>query len=488
MMFRKTYSSITLSVIFSTISLSAAEVMGATEVENIQYDQETGSLDKKFENYTTVGNIQAKQGTINVTFEKGGVVQGSITSHQETWTTRSGTNNIVFKSSDIGQKNQILGDIYLIKGINHITMEGKNEIFGNIKVNTYGYRAQNSLLLKGESSQLGKSDKKINLFAQSNSQDKPRFNRLKFSSKTNTLYIDKIEAYFSGSQSDYSNTISLDGSNNTVTINTLKASGNYAVNAIGKNILTGEQASALTENTNNISFVDDTNAFEGVLQVGSISSSNGGKNNISYKASANILATTMEGKEGEKEEGKVIATQNAIIGSLALNNDEATKAKNLLKTAISGNNNLYLDLSKNTDFADVNNLIKNEANLSQTLDQESLLSKTQAVILGNIDNQDRGTNNIKIVGGSSKATDMMKMGEEVATNDHIKIGLVGNITTNGGSNNLIFENSIWLPSYLSGNENSSSFPLPPNLSGTLINRNNGTTNIVLRTSSATLNN
>ncbi|MCE3040526.1 hypothetical protein, partial [Helicobacter anatolicus] len=588
-MFRKTYSSITLSIIFSTISLSTIE---ATEVENIQYDKETGSLDKNFDTYTTVGNIQASQGTINVAFEKGGVVQGSITSHQATWSTRNGTNNIIFKSPDPQeQKNQILGDISLLKGINYITMEGKNEIFGNIKVENFGYRAKNSLLLKGESSQLGKNDKKINLSSKSGLGKESRFNYLKLSSTTNTLYIDKIEAYFTPNPKvppySSSNIISLDGSsNNTATISMLKASGNYAVNAIGKNILTttmdnstakdlktddgfmtnpldskyqvmgtltiantnqdaiiatsggknliayqniditgnidanvgqnyinteklslngnitarsggknyiainnnankeNSKSGTATQKQNNLSiqlisannghnyigkntsamkFINDSNAFEGVLQVGSMSSTNGGTNNISYKASDKILSTNTAGLK---------LAQNAIVGSLTSNPDAVTIGN--LNTVVSGNNNLYLDLSKNTDFANVSNLTSTGIN-----------KNTQAIIIGNIDNQIKEANNIKIVGGNSEGT--VAQADKMTTNDtYIKTGLIGNITTNGGTNNLIFENSIWLPSYII--TNTKMIDIPKNLSGTLINKNGGTTNLVLRTSSATLNN
>ncbi|MCE3040207.1 hypothetical protein, partial [Helicobacter anatolicus] len=70
----------------------------------------------------------------------------------------------------------------------------------------------------------------------------------------------------------------------------------------------------------------------------------------------------------------------------------------------------------------------------------------------------------------------------------------GNITTNGTNNNtnIVFENSIWLPSNLKELANNAKLEqnhttIPEIQSGTLIN-SNGTTNIIFRTSSATLNN
>ncbi|MCE3040408.1 hypothetical protein, partial [Helicobacter anatolicus] len=416
-----------------------------------------------------------------------------------------GNNTITFETGNLNPsaKNSITANITGNGGTNKVVMNGDNAIDGKILAGNGGNAGYNYFYFSGSSTTFGRKqtlDSKAMVTSivaeQTSGNATDKKNLLLFESANNTLALSELRANGYGQKAlnvlsfnEPKMLLSQTTQQNNLSIQSMNADSGY--NYIGKNIL-NQQANGketntinLTENTSTMSFTDATNAFEGVLQVGSISSSNGGTNNISYKAGINILDTTLKGEEGEQE---VIATQNAIIGSLALNTDKNTKDKNLLETAISGNNNLYLDLSKNTDFADVGNLIKNEAKPSQTLNQKDLLSKTQAVILGNVDNQVSRTNNIKIVGGSS--TMELPGGSGTVTTDtsHIKIGLVGNITTNGGSNNLIFENSIWLPSYLSGNENSSSFPLPPNLSGTLINRNVGITNIVLRTSSATLNN
>ncbi|MCE3037610.1 hypothetical protein LW135_07220, partial [Helicobacter sp. faydin-H20] len=365
-MLKKTCSSITFSVVLSTVSLSTTNATGMEKVEDIYYDNEWGTETKNFDDYKIVGNIQANQGTLNVILQKGGVIQGSITSDQGSWSTKNGTNNIIFKKSDIepqGQKNQILGDISLLKGINYITMEGKNEIFGNIKVENFGYRARNSLLLKGESSQLGKNDKKINLSSKSGSGTEPRFNYLKLSSTTNTLYIDKIEAYFTPIPNyppkSSSIIISLDGDNNTAIISMLKASGNYAVNAIGKNILT---TTMMDNSTAKDLKTDDgfiTNPLDSKYQVmGTLTFDNanqdtiivksGGKNLIAYQnidITGNINANAGQNYINT-EKISLAGSINASLGGknyIVINNN-ANKENDKSSTATQKTNNLSIQL------------------------------------------------------------------------------------------------------------------------------------------------
>ncbi|MCE3040525.1 beta strand repeat-containing protein, partial [Helicobacter anatolicus] len=500
------------------------------DFRDYNFDAFGGTNNITFKNHSgsnTIHDVRASKGTNNIIFaafdnktqegkmEDSGLkntIKGAILAD-------GGINNIIFGTANKAEEvvdgkqskisNTIAGTITANGGTNKISMNGDNTIAGTITAGLNGNQGINYFYFSGDKTTISKAtDAKasdISIIAHNRDNNNTyKHNFLKLESKTNEIILKNLSALsdkWGGDRGNARNIISLESTTaNTIRIDAITSTGGY--NYIGKNILTqtngnGKETNTinLTENTSGMSFTDATNAFEGVLQVGSISSSNGGWNNISYKASDKILGmVAAPEKEEENQEGKVITTQNAIIGSLALeamtkDGEQETAPKNLLKTAISGNNNLYLDLSKNTDFADVNNLIQNEASSSQPLNQESLLPKLQAVILGNIDNKTSGTNNIKIVGGSGAATDMMKMGEAATKNDHIKLGLVGNITANGGSNNLIFENSIWLPSYIvaADTRKVANINLPKNLSGTLIN-NNGTTNIVLRASNPTLNN
>ncbi|MCE3040206.1 beta strand repeat-containing protein, partial [Helicobacter anatolicus] len=391
-------------------------------------------------------------------------------------------NNIIFKGKT---SNTIIGSITANDGINKISMNsasGSNTIAGIITAtaDSYGNQGINYLYFSGEKTTIGNNEitnkaKAITTSIIANKKDKSTtdiHNFLKLESKTNEINLKDLSALAEGeaNRDKARNVISLESTKSSMmseggntTPNTLRIvniTSTGGRNYIGKNILNQQQtngkamdSASLTENTSAMKFTDATNAFEGVLQIGSISSSNGGWNNISYKASDKILNTAAEG---------VRLTENTIIG-LPSNPDISMAGS--LNTAISGNNNLYLDLSANTDFA----------NVSQLTSAENT-SKTQAVIIGNIDNENKGTNNIKIVGGNSEGT-------------HIKTGLIGNITTNGGNNNLIFENSIWLPNYIAttNTEKTTNINIPENLSGTLMNKDSGTTNIVLRTSNPALN-
>ncbi|MCE3040527.1 hypothetical protein, partial [Helicobacter anatolicus] len=300
------------------------------------------------------------------------------------------------------------------------------------------------------------------------------------------------------------NFISIDGANNDLVIDSIK------LDASGKNYLVKGLVN-YTPNTNGGNgfitinepdMTSDKNAITGKLYIkNGVSTTKDGINFISYKADATILATTPASEEKKEEVVAIAATgttasQNYIIGKLK----EEGGAK-VLDKAISGNNNLYLDLSQNTDFADaasvlakLQRLISNPSAGNQGF---SLQDSFQSVIAGHIDNNfdknnSGGTNNIFIKGGKNTAQPEVMLeaaGAEGATTG-VKLGLTGNIITNGGSNNIIFEDSIWLPSAIiasskegkNGN-NATQIAFGGTQSGNLIN-DNGKTNIVLRENGA----
>ncbi|MCE3039070.1 beta strand repeat-containing protein, partial [Helicobacter anatolicus] len=305
------------------------------------------------------------------------------------------------------------------------------------------------------------------------------------------------------------NFISVDGANNDLVID------NITLNTSGKNYLV-KGLVEYTPNTNGgngfvkineLDMTSDTNAITGKLYIkNGVSTAKDGENFISYKADATILATASmpEVDEEKKEEVVAIAAadatapQNYIIGKLK----EEGGAK-VLGTAISGNNNLYLDLSQNTDFADAASVLKKLQGLISNPSANqgfSLQESFQSVIAGHIDNNfdknnSGGTNNIFIKGGKNAMQPTVMLegaeGAEGAAGEAttgVKLGLAGNITTNGGSNNIIFEDSIWLPSAIiapskEGENNTTQIPFSGTQSGNLIN-DNGKTNIVLRENGA----
>ncbi|WP_158654743.1 hypothetical protein, partial [Helicobacter sp. 'CLO3_human'] len=234
--------------------------------------------------------------------------------------------------------------------------------------------------------------------------------------------------------------------------------------------------------SNNIKF----NNTSGTNKIIGNISSDAGENIIAF---ANGASNTIEGKiyaafNGDKNKGK-----NTIVFGLASQQPlsaENTEAKNAIIGSIDA------DAATNTiTFKDgTTNFIQGDILARSTfqgpgegINTITFENGTTNIIKGNVTANGGGTNNIKIVG--KEASKYQEIGQ---LNTSIPEGLsflAGNIETNGGTNNLIFENSIWLPNHIvSANKQSVSFP--ENLSGTLTN-NGGTTNIVLRTSNASLN-
>ncbi|MCE3037414.1 hypothetical protein LW135_06180 [Helicobacter sp. faydin-H20] len=231
------------------------------------------------------------------------------------------------------------------------------------------------------------------------------------------------------------NFISVDGTNNDLVIDSMKldASGkNYLVKGLVEYNTNGNKFIQITEPD----MTSDKNAITGKLYIkNGISTAKDGANFISYKADATILATASMPEEEKKEEevevvaaANATASQNYIIGKL----EEKESAK-VLGTAVSGNNNLYLDLSQNKDFADAASVL---AKLQGLIKQESsagnqgfsLQDSFQSVIAGHITNNG-GTNNIFIKGGKNAAQPEVMLEGAAGTAGEattgVKLGLAG---------------------------------------------------------------
>ncbi|WP_158657713.1 beta strand repeat-containing protein, partial [Helicobacter sp. 'house sparrow 1'] len=267
------------------------------------------------------GDIKAGGGGSNtITFNGTGSnnISGGISAN-------GGTNTITFKSSQQGSEleaqtsvaNTITSDITANGGSNKITMNGANIIAGNIKAGTGGATGNNHLYLSGASTQIGATSAVSIIAEQTSGYATDKNNLLVSQSSSNTFNLNELKA--NGYERKAKNIISLDdtatktASTSNITIKTMAATNGH--NYIGKGILASSSAEngvTLTDNTNSMSFVDATNAFVGNLSVSSVTSNNG-VNNISFKASNTILAS----------ENAKATPQNAIIGSVILNNDEA---------------------------------------------------------------------------------------------------------------------------------------------------------------------
>ncbi|WP_158657712.1 beta strand repeat-containing protein, partial [Helicobacter sp. 'house sparrow 1'] len=266
---------------------------------------------------TTTEGIGAYKGNNFITFE--GSVSNKIEGNLITGATdygSNGTNFVTFKSA---AKNTIQGDVNGENGNNRVVMNGNNAITGIISAKG-GYSGSNQFHFLGSQTTIGTNDSLSSVVSDTNATSSGTVNLLLFNSETNTLTLNELKA---NGNTKAINIISLDdtatktASTSNITIKTMSASSGK--NFIGKGILTNVQAQEvdastlnLTDNTNSMSFVDATNAFVGNLSVSSVTSNNG-VNNISFKASNTILAS----------ENAKATPQNAIIGSVVLNNDEA---------------------------------------------------------------------------------------------------------------------------------------------------------------------
>ncbi|ANV97655.1 hypothetical protein BBW65_02015 [Helicobacter enhydrae] len=330
----------------------------------------------------------------------GNVAMGTFQASNISTNTNDSAKNIIYF-----QNITIKGNVTASNGQNIINSKDNLAITGNITAN-FGGASANKINFVGTTTALTGMIK-----AESNNSR----NLLRFAGTTsNTLTLTGLQA-ITGTDNQVYNILSFDGTGtNALNITGAVSANNSGRNYIGKGLL-GEGASANDLNADGIpgfDFTNADNALVGTLTIrGGVLASETGLNSISFKAAST------------QTEAVISSTDNAI----------------------SGNANIYLDLSNAqlTDWA----------------------------IDGNI--AGGGTKNIKIVSTTHKG------------------GLDGNITnTQGNTTNVILENVLWNPvatparpkgasSFAIGDEN-------PN-SGVLTN-NGGNVNLVLRTTAQALGN
>ncbi|MCE3038999.1 hypothetical protein LW133_06920, partial [Helicobacter sp. faydin-H8] len=219
--------------------------------------------------------------------------------------------------------------------------------------------------------------------------------------------------------------------------------------------------------------------------------------NQSGKTAENIL--NFQGNDSTNTiEGKIIATANRTLGD-SKGSNTITFSNQTKTNAIKGNiltEGNYNSKNNITFNGKISNTITGNINTSAgtaTITFKSDTTNTNPVhrIIGDITTT--GVKQSNFVGNSQTNIQISSKANSTNTSEDLKnlSFFAGNITTDGhkSNTNIIFENSIWLPNYIATTDMKkvTSGNLPEIPSGTLINRNNGATNIVLRTSNAVLN-
>ena len=285
------------------------------------------------------------------------------------------------------------------------------------------------------------------------------------------------------SQASYGkNILVLKGVSNTITLKAVQVYGNNSYNSIAKVDLSAINSNSFTfspvssESTHQRGVASPqaetqtdiaSEAMVGTLQISNgVSGNNSGWNNIAFQASANQATPVIQ-----KLKEVTPAEQSPELPSQkTLHFKEGGKTLEL-DTAISGNANIYLDMSK-VDHAFGGVTTKPEILLQKlSLQDASAITDTlsKSAILGHVDNIG-GQQNIYIKGKGDNAG--------------LTLGLTGNIINgngNGGTMNIIFEDSFWTPyAVINGGQGSTT-----GVGGIVTTNSTGKTNIVLRKSSTT---
>ena len=286
-----------------------------------------------------------------------------------------------------------------------------------------GFSGENTLALNANNVTLGAVGGKISITLGNNGNQawhSTASNLIQFNgSQGNNAYISTMSAEGNFGSSAYLkefNILSFDASttNNTISIDSISAvNGN---NIIGKGFLeTNTDGFATLKSTtftdgklvaSVVSLMSNAYAVEGVLTISKgIYAGSNAKNIIAYEATSSANSTIINGDE----------TNN---------------------TAISGsNNNIYLNVSASSIKDGVSAIqtylqsIPSQANAYETL-------ANNAVIAGDIVTS--GTTNIKIVGKANTASG--------TTTNHNQMGILGNITTNSGTTNIVLQDAFFAPS------------------------------------------
>ena len=269
-----------------------------------------------------------------------------------------------------------------------------------------------------------------------------------------TLDNDNANNYAYQSAANY---INLAGTTNNITIGSMDAGSrnNRNLNVLAKGIFEGSSVADFTYKTGMTTdtYMADTQAFEGTLKITDGIFGAKGTNIISYKATASATST--------------------IISGDAINNN-----------AISGNATVYLNASASGIAGGVSAISDYLTNLASMPNNQETLYTTlaeKAVIAGDIVGSE--STNIKIVGKANVSASAGIASKTITNNNQIAI--LGNITTSSGATtNIVMQDAFFAPSEmiiadLSNGSSTKTVSVGGENAGN-ITTSGGTTNIITR--------
>ncbi|WP_305863109.1 hypothetical protein, partial [Helicobacter cholecystus] len=430
--------------------------------ESFENTSEISSMDSK----VFTGTLQIKQGIIgnnggwtNIAFKaQNGSQTNSVISAGDNGNAIEGNANIYLDLSEANLNNQAIIDGNINgTGSMYLTLKGKNSsnsvgIQGNIT--TGQYTTKITLVdagIQGKASQKAQEATGSNISVTQSSGK----NIILATTSTN-LNLGSITALSGGVNSIAKADLS-SINNNGFTFSPASTHSNKAqVRGVQRVDAQASQADSQTTQDTDIG----SKAMVGVLQIkNGVSANNGGWNNIAFRAgvgqSSPVIQKLKEVTPAEEE-----AELNQRVAHFIASDGKTLE----LDTAVSGNANLYLDMSSASSVGQVPN--QPSAFFANLADNVSLDPLSKSIILGHLDNLQGGRQNIYIKGKGDNAG--------------LTLGLTGNITNgNNGSMNIIFEDSLWTPyAVLKGGSGSAT-----NAGGVVTtNGNSAKTNLILRKS------
>ena len=244
---------------------------------------------------------------------------------------------------------------------------------------------------------------------------------------------------------------------NNIAIASISAS-NTGTNYLAKNILSNSNGKLSVSGTSTQDWwASDTYAFTGALSITKGVSNNGsGANYISYKASTNANST--------------------IISNISEDNGSKT-----FNTAISGSNTIYLNVKDSNISSGVDAIQTYLSSLAGSQASAYTTLAEKAVIAGDIVGS--GSTNIKIVGKANVSASAGIASKTITNNNQIAI--LGNITTSSGATtNIVMQDAFFAPSEmiiadLSNGSSTKTVSVGGENAGN-ITTSGGTTNIITR--------
>ncbi|RDU74052.1 hypothetical protein CQA57_03655, partial [Helicobacter anseris] len=460
-------------------------------------------IEFKSQTNTVKGNVSVQYGTTTITF--GGnttTLTGNILS-KATYSGKTGENIIKFNSTNT---NTISGNIESVAGKNTITFGATstsggvqsranptNSITGSviagggsndITVNSSGLSIEKGLIAKT----YGSSTNAIKVTSGNLIINEGEADGIKGSIIARNGGGNKNEITIASGNLTTQSGISNSSGTNTITLNNGTASiGGNISNSSGTNTINVSGTLTITGNVSNSS---GTNTIT-IGTASASSSKTGSTNTISGSVT---LATSGTNAITVNSGGLSIGKGISVTGysSAAGKNTIEVKGSDFTLGASDSGYAIYAWNGGNSNSITVDGTsnITGNIEIGGGATSNTLMLNGGGSITGNI-TAGGGTNNILIKNAATSTPSTPSGGAyttlDLSATDLITAlkslsSLTGNITTNGGTNNIVFENKIWMPSQVKVSNNIMN--LEGISSGTLTT-NGGTTNLVLRLDSAT---